>query len=76
MERLRIIDSATITLFSYLFFKGVGHQPQSGKKKGTIKVQSVIHACYDEVLTEARRKCEGRIFFCIADEMVLKELKP
>lgn len=33
------------------------------------------HAKYYEALTEARRKCKGRIFFYIADEMVLKELK-
>lgn len=32
-------------------------------------------AKYYAALTEARRKCTGRIFFYIADEMVLKELK-
>ena len=44
MERLQIIDSTTITLFSNLIFKGVGRHPKSGKKKGGIKVHTVIHA--------------------------------
>lgn len=44
MKSLRIIDSTTISLFSNLIFKGVGRHPKSGKKKGGIKVHSVIHA--------------------------------
>lgn len=44
MKRLQIIDSTTITLFSNLLFKGVGRHPKSGKKKGGIKVHTVIHA--------------------------------
>ena len=44
MKRLQIIDSTTITLFSNLLFKGVGRHPRSGKKKGGIKVHTVIHA--------------------------------
>ena len=44
IEQLRIIDSTTITLFSNAIFKGVGRHPKSGKKKGGIKVHSVIHA--------------------------------
>ena len=44
MYRLQIIDSTTITLFSNLIFKGVGRHPKSGKKKGGIKVHTVIHA--------------------------------
>ena len=44
MNRLQIIDSTTITLFSNLIFKGVGRQPKTGKKKGGIKVHTVIHA--------------------------------
>ena len=44
MKRLQIIDSATITLFSNLLFKGVGRHPKTGKKKGGIKVHTVIHA--------------------------------
>lgn len=44
MERLQIIDSTTITLFSNLLFKGVGRHPKTGKKKGGIKVHTVIHA--------------------------------
>jgi hypothetical protein len=44
MKRLQIIDSTTITLFSNLIFKGVGRHPKSGRKKGGIKVHTVIHA--------------------------------
>lgn len=44
IKRLRIIDSTTITLFSNVLFKGVGRHPRTGKKKGGIKVHSVIHA--------------------------------
>lgn len=44
MKRLLIIDSTTITLFSNLLFKGVGRHPKTGKKKGGIKVHTVIHA--------------------------------
>lgn len=43
MKQLRIIDSTTITLFSNAIFRGVG-RPKTGKKKGGIKVHSVIHA--------------------------------
>ena len=32
MNRLQIIDSTTITLFSNLLFKGIGRNPKSGKK--------------------------------------------
>ena len=44
MKRLRIIDSTTISLFSNLIFKGVGRHPKNGKKKGGIKVHTVIQA--------------------------------
>ena len=44
MDRLQIIDSTTITLFSNLLFKGAGRHPKTGKKKGGIKVHTVIHA--------------------------------
>ena len=44
MKRLHIIDSTTITLFSNLLFKGAGRHPKTGKKKGGIKVHTVIHA--------------------------------
>ena len=44
MKRLQIIDSTTITLFSNVLFKGVGRHPKTGKKKGGIKVHTVIHA--------------------------------
>lgn len=44
MKHLQIIDSTTIFLFSNLLFKGVGRHPKSGKKKGDIKVHTVIHA--------------------------------
>ena len=44
MERLQIIDSTTISLFPNLIFNGVGRHPKTGKKKGGIKVHTVIHA--------------------------------
>src|SRR5574344_1530112 len=44
MKRHQIIDSTPITLFSNLLFKGVGRHPKTGKKKGGIKVHTVIHA--------------------------------
>ncbi len=44
MQRLRIIDSTTVTLFSNAIFKGVGRHPKTGKKKGGVKVHTVIHA--------------------------------
>lgn len=44
IRRLRIIDSTTISLFSNAIFKGVGRHPKTGRKKGGIKVHSVIHA--------------------------------
>ena len=44
MDKLKIIDSTTISLFSNLIFKGVGRHPKTGKKKGGIKVHTVIHA--------------------------------
>ena len=44
MSRLQIIDSTTITLFSNLIFKGAGRHPNSGKKKGGVKVHVNIHA--------------------------------
>ena len=44
IKQLRIIDSTTVSLFSNAIFKGVGRHPKTGKKKGGIKVHSVIHA--------------------------------
>ncbi len=44
LNRLQIIDSTTITLFSNLIFKGAGRHPKTGKKKGGIKVHANIHA--------------------------------
>ena len=44
VKRLRIIDSTTVSLFSNTIFKGVGRHPNTGKKKGGIKVHAVIHA--------------------------------
>lgn len=34
IQRLRIIDSTTTTLFSKVIFKGVGRHPKTGKKRG------------------------------------------
>lgn len=44
IDRLSIIDSTTISLFSNVLFKGVGRHPKTGKKKGGIKVHCVTHA--------------------------------
>jgi len=44
MKRLCIMDSTTITQFSNLIFKGVGRNPKTGKKKGGVKVHTVIFA--------------------------------
>jgi len=44
LDRLQIIDSTTITLFSNLIFKGAGRHPKTGRKKGGIKVHANIHA--------------------------------
>src|SRR5574344_147978 len=44
MKRLQIIDSTTISLFSNLLFKGVGRHPKTGKKKGGIKVHTILNA--------------------------------
>lgn len=44
INRLQIIDSTTISLFSNLIFTGVGRHPKTGKKKGGIKVHTNIHA--------------------------------
>ena len=44
LNRLQIIDSTTISLFSNLLFKGAGRNPKTGKKKGGIKVHTNIHA--------------------------------
>ncbi len=44
LNRLQIIDSTTITLFSNLLFKGAGRHPKTGKKKGGIKAHTNIHA--------------------------------
>ena len=42
MKKLQIIDSTTITLFSNLIFKGIGRNPKSGKKKGGLKVHTLM----------------------------------
>lgn len=44
IKALRIVDSTTISLFSNVIFKGVGRHPKTGRKKGGIKVHSVVHA--------------------------------
>jgi hypothetical protein len=44
MKKLRIIDSTTISLFSNVIFKGVGRHPKTGRKKGGIKVHTIINA--------------------------------
>ena len=44
MKKLRIIDSTTISLFSNVLFKGVSRHPKTSKKKGGIKVHTIINA--------------------------------
>ena len=44
LRKLKIMDSTTISLFSNLVFKGVGRNPKRGKKKGGLKVHTIINA--------------------------------
>lgn len=44
LKNLQIIDSTTISLFTNLLYKGVGRHPKSGKKKGGLKVHTIINA--------------------------------
>lgn len=44
LKRLKVLDSTTISLFSNTIFKGAGRNPKGGKKKGGIKVHTIIHA--------------------------------
>jgi len=46
VKRLKIIDSTTIGLFSDIL-KGVGRNPTNGKKKGGIKMHTMINAMED-----------------------------
>ena len=42
INRLQIIDSTTVTLFSNMLFKGVGRHPKTGKKKGGITIVKAV----------------------------------
>lgn len=46
IEHLKIVDSTTISLFSDIL-KGVGRNPINGKKKGGIKMHTMINASED-----------------------------
>ncbi len=46
VKNLKIVDSTTISLFSDIL-KGVGRNPITGKKKGGIKVHTMINAMED-----------------------------
>ncbi len=46
VKNLKIVDSTTISLFSDIL-KGVGRNPLTGKKKGGIKVHTMINALED-----------------------------
>lgn len=46
IKDLKIVDSSTITLFSDIL-KGVGRNPLNGKKKGGIKLHTMINAMED-----------------------------
>lgn len=67
-DRLKIIDSTTISLFSDVL-KGVGRNPTNGKKKGGIKMHTMINSSED---------VPSLISFSSAathDHMFLKELE-
>ena len=59
IKQLRIIDSTTISLFSNAIFKGVGRHPKTGKKKGGIKVHTVIY----EIIAIYRQRWEIELLF-------------
>src|SRR5574344_300503 len=44
IKKCQVIDSTTSTLFSNLLFRGLGRHPKTRKKKGGIKVHTVIQA--------------------------------
>jgi len=46
IKNLKIVDSTTISLFSDIL-KGVGRNPLNGKKKGGIKIHTMINALED-----------------------------
>lgn len=46
VKNLKIVDSSTITLFSDIL-KGAGRKPLNGKKKGGIKMHTMINAMED-----------------------------
>lgn len=46
VKDLKIVDSSTIALFGDIL-KGVGRNPLNGKKKGDIKIHTMIHAIED-----------------------------
>ena len=46
IKDLKIVDSSTISLFSDVL-RGVGRNPLTGKKKGGIKMHTMINACED-----------------------------
>ena len=46
VKNLKIVDSTTITLFSDIL-KGVGRNPINGKKKGGVKMHTMINAMED-----------------------------
>ena len=46
VKNLKIVDSTTISLFSDIL-KGVGRNPLNGKKKGGIKIHTMINALED-----------------------------
>jgi hypothetical protein len=69
VKHLKIVDSTTICLFSDIL-KGVGCSPINGKKKGGIKMHTMINALED---------VPSLVRFSIAaphDHIFLKELNP
>lgn len=46
LNNLFLVDSNTVSLFGSVL-KGVGRNPINGKKKGGLKIHTVINACED-----------------------------
>jgi len=63
MKRLYIMDSTTITLFKNIL-KGVGRNPDNGKKKGGIKAHTIIDRKITNPVSSVTRRLPNTIIFC------------
>jgi len=71
MIRLYIMDSTTITLFKEIL-KGVGRDPENGKKKGGIKAHTIIDS-QDNILCFIRYTEAARHDHVLLKDVVLPE---